>query len=291
MFKAQLSNLCYGVLISLLVGSPPSRASDENSETQTPHSIWSHSGSTVFLVVDGALREFHYQQPREGMRDAGAHEGSLLFKGTSSHGRYSGTAYLFNRRCGQIAYQVSGPILDNSERVLLHGKAPRVGANCQIRGYFADTLEFRLVSSSDAAGPVEGLLPPEFMGVWLDASAENKICKAADWDSRSGLNSSIQLVRVTDAALQGWEFGCKFASIKKPTNHGREQEVIEVELLCSGEGGVTWNSSERWNIQTGANRKNITMVSLKTWNYRDNSGKPMRNPSSSSATSEFVECN
>jgi len=95
-----------------------------------------------------------------------------------------GIAYLFNRRCGQIAYNVSGPILDNSERVLLQGNAPRVGANCQILGYFADTLEFKLVNSPDAAAPVEGSLPPEFIGVWLDATAENKICKVADWDRR-----------------------------------------------------------------------------------------------------------
>ncbi len=37
-----------------------------------------------------------------------------------------------------------GPIIDD-ERVVLTGQAPRVGANCQIEGYWNDTLEFTLL--------------------------------------------------------------------------------------------------------------------------------------------------
>jgi hypothetical protein len=36
------------------------------------------------------------------MLEAGAHPGSLLFRGQVDNGQYSGTAYLFNPHCGAI---------------------------------------------------------------------------------------------------------------------------------------------------------------------------------------------
>ena len=110
-------------------------------------SLWDHNGSTVNLVADGTTREFRYDQPRPGMLQAGARSGSLLFTGRSINGRYLGTAYIFNRECGQIPYPVSGPILANYERVVLTGQAPRVDANCRVVGYFTDTLEFSYLKS------------------------------------------------------------------------------------------------------------------------------------------------
>jgi uncharacterized protein DUF4189 len=106
---------------------------------------WEHNGSTVYLMADGANREFRYNQPRPGMLEAGAQPGSLLFTGRSGGGRYVGTAYIFHPDCDQFPYHVSGPILDNYERVVLKGLAPRVDANCNIQGYFADVLEFSLL--------------------------------------------------------------------------------------------------------------------------------------------------
>jgi hypothetical protein len=111
-------------------------------------SLWEHSGSTVSLVADGKNRQFSYEEPRPGMVEAGAHLGSLLFTGKSVNGHYVGTAYIFNLSCGQIPYQVSGPILDNYERVVLRGNAPRVDSDCNIVGYVADTLEFSFLKSA-----------------------------------------------------------------------------------------------------------------------------------------------
>jgi hypothetical protein len=110
-------------------------------------SLWAHNGSTLYLMADGATREFHYNAPRAGMLQAGARPGSLLFTGRSINGRYVGTAYIFNRQCGQLPYQVSGPILDNYERVVLTGQAPRVDAYCNILGSHTDILEFSLLQS------------------------------------------------------------------------------------------------------------------------------------------------
>ena len=89
--------------------------------------------------------------PATEYRSQGARSGSLLFQGKSIDGRYVGTAYIFNSGCGRFPYQVSGPILDNYERVVLQGQAPRIAANCRIQGYLADTLEFTLLKSGATA--------------------------------------------------------------------------------------------------------------------------------------------
>jgi hypothetical protein len=97
-----------------------------------------------------------------------------LFKGKSIDGRYAGTAYIFNGSCGQIPYEVSGPILDNYERVVLQGNAPRVGSNCRIQGYIADTLEFTLLKA-DTAGTLSNAVMPDVNGVWKPLSADNRL--------------------------------------------------------------------------------------------------------------------
>jgi hypothetical protein len=102
-------------------------------------------------VANGSLREFYYDQPRVGMMEAGARPGSLLFRGRSLEGRYIGTAYTFDSRCGP--YEVSGPILHNYERVVLSGQAPRVGSDCRTRGVINDKLEFTLLKSGGGTMP------------------------------------------------------------------------------------------------------------------------------------------
>jgi hypothetical protein len=111
-------------------------------------SLWEHNGSTVSLVADGENRQFSYEEPRPGMVEAGAHLGSVLFTGKSLNGSYVGTAYIFNAHCGQTPYQVSGPILDRHERVVLKGQAPRLDSDCNIVGYVSDILEFSLFKSA-----------------------------------------------------------------------------------------------------------------------------------------------
>jgi hypothetical protein len=67
----------------------------------------------MYLIENGPSREFYYQKPRAGMLEAGARPDSLLFRGEINDGQFSGTAYIFNAQCGQVAYEVKGPILDN----------------------------------------------------------------------------------------------------------------------------------------------------------------------------------
>src|SRR5262249_6341663 len=126
------------------------------AQTQTASAeptIWDHNGSVVYLVANGQSREFHYQKPRAGMLDVGARPGSLLFRssGKIDNGQYSGTAYIFSQHCGQIPFQVNGPILDNGERIMLTGQAPRLGRNCRANESYTSNLEFRRLKPSDEA--------------------------------------------------------------------------------------------------------------------------------------------
>jgi hypothetical protein len=124
-----------------------------HAQTQTapPEStIWDHNGSVMHLVVNGSSRELYYQKPRPGMLDAGAHPGSVLFRGEVNNGQYLGTAYIFNSHCGPIPFEVKGPILDD-QRIVLTGQAPRVGRDCQTYGSYTSTLEFRRSKPNEVA--------------------------------------------------------------------------------------------------------------------------------------------
>jgi hypothetical protein len=109
----------------------------------------------MYLIANGLSREFYYKKPRPGMLDAGAHPDSLLFRGQIKDGQFSGTAYIFNLHCGQVPFEVKGPILDNNESVVLTGQAPRIGRNCQTYGYYTSSLEFKLLKTTDAAQSAE----------------------------------------------------------------------------------------------------------------------------------------
>jgi hypothetical protein len=140
----------------------PEAKTEPTREPSTAPSTWDHNGSVMVLLESGASREFHYQTPRPGMMEAGARSGSLLFRGRLDNGQYSGTAYIFNPRCGPIPFQVTGTALDNDERIVLTGQAPLVGRNCRTSGSFTSTLEFKRLNPTAATAPqqqLEGAMP------------------------------------------------------------------------------------------------------------------------------------
>ena len=148
------ATLLMAVCTAVLVASARTEANAKEPTATQERTLWEHNGSIMYLVAKGSSREFYYKEPRPEMLEAGAQPGSLLFRGQPTKGQYSGTAFIFNRRCGQIPYQVSGPIIDNYTRVVMTGQAPRIGPNCRIKGYLTDTLDFRLLQ------PSEGLSSP-----------------------------------------------------------------------------------------------------------------------------------
>jgi hypothetical protein len=123
------------------------------AQPQEVRTLWDHNGSVMYLIANGSSREFYYQKPRAGMLEAGAHPDALLFKGQINDGQISGTAYIFNAQCGQVPFEVKGPILDNGGRIMLTGQAPHVGRNCQAYGNYTSTLEFRLLKTAEIAQP------------------------------------------------------------------------------------------------------------------------------------------
>jgi hypothetical protein len=110
-------------LLQLILSMSAFAQSQNAHSASSEPTLWDHNGSVVYLVAKGSSREFYYKEPRQGMLEAGAHAGSLLFQGNAENGRYVGTAYIFHRNCEQFPYQVSGPILDNYERVVLMGQS------------------------------------------------------------------------------------------------------------------------------------------------------------------------
>jgi hypothetical protein len=135
--------------------------SSAHAQTQTapPEStIWDHNGSVMYLVANGSSREVYYQKPRQGMLDAGARPGSLLFRGEVNNGQYLGTAYIFNQHCGPIPFQVKGPVFNDDERIVLTGQAPRVGQNCRNYGSYTSNLEFKRLKLTEAAQSQEPLM-------------------------------------------------------------------------------------------------------------------------------------
>src|SRR5262249_23634963 len=161
-------------------------------------SLWDHNGSILYLVASGQKREFFYQEPREGMLQAGARQGSLLFSGVSKGNQYSGTAFIYKPQCGTFPYRVSGRILDNYRRVVLHGQAPRVSANCKIIGHFTDTLEFVYISSSSKEGSD---ILTAFTGTWTDTPG---VCKS-NMDERGASITTIAEDEITEWFSFSWE--------------------------------------------------------------------------------------
>lgn len=91
----------------------------------TPNaSVWDHNGSRMRLESSGSDRRFVYEQPRRGMRDAGAAPGDSVFEGRREGRTYAGTAYIFSKTCGKIAYQVAGNISEDERQVVLEGQVP-----------------------------------------------------------------------------------------------------------------------------------------------------------------------
>lgn len=112
-------------------------------------SHWLHNGSIMRLEADGNARRFYYVAPRAGMRRVGASNGTLLFDGVRNGETYTGTAYIFAAGCAPQPYPVAGTVSAGNNRVVMVGRAPRIGKRCDVTGYRDDTLVFTYQSRGD----------------------------------------------------------------------------------------------------------------------------------------------
>jgi hypothetical protein len=104
-------------------------------------SLWTYNDSIMYLVAEGQVREFRYQEPRPALIPFGVTRGTLAFRGFFRDGEYVGTAFNFSRECGALAFSVS--ILDKGKRILLAGRLPTVDAWCRNISSIDHELEFR----------------------------------------------------------------------------------------------------------------------------------------------------
>jgi len=103
---------------------------------------WSHNGSSVKLVAEGANRRFVYMWPRQGMLDAGVRPGMDLFEGERRGDTYVGTARYWSSRCGVQSFPVTGLISEGERFVTLTGDAPRLDDACRPVGRIPQKLMF-----------------------------------------------------------------------------------------------------------------------------------------------------
>ncbi|WP_157100610.1 hypothetical protein [Rhodoplanes sp. Z2-YC6860] len=105
-------------------------------------SYWRHDNSIVRLEATGTERKFIFYKPSTGMSKLSAKPGDVRFQGRVVGSTYSGTATLFTEKCGRRPYQVQGPIENESRKVTLVGRAPRLDGNCRETGLRDMTLTF-----------------------------------------------------------------------------------------------------------------------------------------------------
>jgi tetratricopeptide (TPR) repeat protein len=111
-----------------------------------PLSLWELNTSSMVLAVNGSSLEFRYQDPRIGLQQEGVVPGTLQFSGTMTGDSYSGTAYVFSRRCGTQPYLVTGTISQYGRAITLHGRPPSAfDAACQPTRYREAVLVYNFL--------------------------------------------------------------------------------------------------------------------------------------------------
>ena len=84
---------------------------------------YDHNGSVMDVDRTGDNVLISYRTPRAGLVRNGVTPGRLLFNGRVSQGVLEGQARIFNDRCGEVDYYVSGPF-EPGRAFRLQGAAP-----------------------------------------------------------------------------------------------------------------------------------------------------------------------
>jgi hypothetical protein len=206
--------------IALIASGAVARAQAQTLTASAETTIWDHNGSVVYLVANGQSREFHYQKPRAGMLEVGARPGSLLFRGEIENGQYSGTAYIFSLHCGQIPFQVKGPVLDNDERIVLTGQAPRVERNCRADGSSTSNLEFRRVKPNEGTQSREQFTPATLGDALSSAPTAQPPARASSTSQGASVYVAGKGKYCKETGVSGY-LDCFYASLDACQKHNK----------------------------------------------------------------------
>jgi hypothetical protein len=116
---------------------------EERPKLMLANSRWDHNSSEMSLEVNNDNIRISYYNPRQGMREEGVTQGTLLFQGTLSARQITGTALLFSRLCGtRYPYAVNGTVSEDGRHIEMSGSRPVINASCKIVGQKRDELMF-----------------------------------------------------------------------------------------------------------------------------------------------------
>jgi hypothetical protein len=142
---------------SLLPSTRPAGCDSENASIDTrgvqailqspakgSSTYWDYNASILQLIADGSSRKFYYYSPRAGLDPVGVRRGTLAFDGKRNGNKYSGSAYVFSKYCGPLAYPVIGTVSDDQRKVQFSGFVPKRSATCTIVDTEIQAFEFDL---------------------------------------------------------------------------------------------------------------------------------------------------
>jgi Caspase domain len=108
--------------------------------------VWDHNGSRMKEILSQGLHTFIYDKPREGLIRVGVKPGTVGVRVTNRNGIYEGTAYVFSRTCGAVAYPVSGNESFGRQRITVKGPRPYVDPQtCQPVTIREETVDLKMI--------------------------------------------------------------------------------------------------------------------------------------------------
>ena len=133
-------------LLFVAVGFYPALAQDQ------PTSLWELNESVLGLYKNGAERIFRYEEPRAAVQQEGVVSGTVWFKGTLTGNTYTGTAFVFHRRCGPRPFDVEGTLDDDERRIAFTGEQP-TSFDAQCKVVDVEDVEFEITFVRSLAPP------------------------------------------------------------------------------------------------------------------------------------------
>ena len=135
------------IFLLAAVGSYPALAQDQ------PTSLWELNELVLGLYKNGAERIFRYEEPRAAVQQEGVGSGTLWFKGTLTGDTYTGTAFVFHRRCGARPFDVEGTLDADERRITFTGEQP-MSFDAQCRVVDVEDVEFEITFLRSLAPPI-----------------------------------------------------------------------------------------------------------------------------------------